>query len=444
MTTDRIKKTFSLLLCFVLLVSCFAPAYAAKLSSSDQAKIDSYKEQQEALKEKIDAAKEKVGDIKGSIAKKQKYADKLSSQIDDYQEQIDKKQSAIDVLEGEKAELQKVIDKLNKEIDGIQKKIDENEAETSRINAEIDDIYVKFKERLCEIYVNGTVSDIEMLLDFDENSEFESYLIMLEISQRRAKNDTEMVEKLNDDILRLEKLTEEYNAMIADIEVKKSEQEQQVAELDKKESVIEEAKSELVDQQNDLLALQTEAFAYINELDSQSDTYKKLIDQYEAESKEFDAMIDKIISENASKGTGKIQSGSFIWPLQYSDAYISSSYGYRYDPISGVYKLHGGTDTCCWSGTSGKAVSAAAAGTVITAGYNAGGYGYYVVIDHGNGVSTLYGHNSSLCVSYGQHVSQGQTVAYAGSTGYATGAHCHFEVRVNGTRVDATGYASLP
>ena len=79
---------------------------------------------------------------------------------------------------------------------------------------------------------------------------------------------------------------------------------------------------------------------------------------------------------------------------------------------------------------------------MLTAAYMASGYGYYVLLDHGNGIYTLYGHNSQLLVSTGEYVSQGQTIAYAGATGYATGAHCHFEVRVNGTRVDPLGYAS--
>lgn len=442
--TNTTKKLASFVLCFLMLFTCAFNVYATNVSKEDQEKIDAYKEKQDALKDKIDAAKEKVNDLNGTIEEKQSYADKLSGEIDEYQASIDSLQKDIDVLEVNKTNIQTKINELDGEITEIDGKIDENEAETKRLETEIDDVYKKFKDRLCEIYVNGTTSDLELLLDFGENSDFESYLIMLEISQRRAKSDTEMVECLNNDILTIDKLTEEYNSMIDVLEVKKDEHQVKVDELNKQEAAIETSKNALEDSQNELLVLQTEAFTYIKELNAESATYKKLIDQYEAESKEFEAKIDKIIASSASTGTGTIQKGAFIWPLQYSDAYISSGYGYRYDPISGVYKLHGGTDTCCWSGTAGKAVSAAASGTVITAGYNAGGYGYYVVIDHGNGISTLYGHNTSLAVYSGQHVSQGQTIAYAGSTGYATGAHCHFEVRVNGARVNAAGYASLP
>ena len=91
----------------------------------------------------------------------------------------------------------------------------------------------------------------------------------------------------------------------------------------------------------------------------------------------------------------------------------------------------------------GKAVRASADGTVIISTWH-NSYGYYVGVDHGNGIVTIYAHNSSLNVSVGQKVKQGDIVAYAGSTGYSTGAHCHFEVRVNGTKVNPTGYAKLP
>jgi murein DD-endopeptidase MepM/ murein hydrolase activator NlpD len=98
--------------------------------------------------------------------------------------------------------------------------------------------------------------------------------------------------------------------------------------------------------------------------------------------------------------------------------------------------MHEGIDIAVPSGTP---VVASASGTVITAGW-LGGYGNLVVIDHGNGLATAYGHNSSLAVGGGQQVAQGQVIAYSGSTGHSTGPHVHFEVRVNGTPVDPLGY----
>lgn len=119
--------------------------------------------------------------------------------------------------------------------------------------------------------------------------------------------------------------------------------------------------------------------------------------------------------------------GGFLWPGYTSE--LSSEYGYRVNPVSGIYKLHTGVDVRASYGT---AVWAAESGTVILAGWN-GGYGNCVMINHGNGYTTLYGHMSSISVSVGQTVNRGQTVGYVGSTGNSTGPHLHFEVRASST-----------
>ncbi|MCH5199064.1 MAG: M23 family metallopeptidase, partial [Oscillospiraceae bacterium] len=168
--------------------------------------------------------------------------------------------------------------------------------------------------------------------------------------------------------------------------------------------------------------------------------------QYEADMAAFEKRIDAIIAaaKNRAGGITFTPSEGLIWPLQYKGTYISSGYGTRTDPGTGRQKYHGGIDTCVSGGTYGKSVVAAANGTVLTASYMANGYGYYVLIDHGNGLYTLYGHNSRLNVSTGQTVKQGDVIAYAGESGYAFGAHVHFEVRVNGNKVNPLSYAHLP
>ncbi len=117
---------------------------------------------------------------------------------------------------------------------------------------------------------------------------------------------------------------------------------------------------------------------------------------------------------------------------------VTSGFGYRIHPITGQYKLHTGVDINVGYGTP---VYAADGGTVILAGWN-GGYGNCIVISHGNGITTLYGHLSSIIVSSGQSVSQGQTIGYVGSTGNSTGPHLHWEVAVNGQQVNPLNYAN--
>ena len=123
--------------------------------------------------------------------------------------------------------------------------------------------------------------------------------------------------------------------------------------------------------------------------------------------------------------------GTFKWP---TSGRISSYFGYR--TIFGTYSYHGGIDIAT---SYGKAITASDGGTVIWSGYK-GTYGYLVIIDHGNGVQSYYGHCSSLLVSAGDKVYQGQTIARVGSTGRSTGNHCHFEIRINGTRVNPLSY----
>lgn len=139
----------------------------------------------------------------------------------------------------------------------------------------------------------------------------------------------------------------------------------------------------------------------------------------------------KIVAKGTKARPKTMPTGSFIWPVKGT---ITSDYGYR--SIFGSYSYHGGLDIAVSYGT---AVKAADGGTVKFAGWQ-GSYGYLVILDHGNGKTTYYAHNSSLCVSAGQKVYQGQTIAKVGSTGRSTGPHCHFEVRINGSRVNPRNY----
>jgi murein DD-endopeptidase MepM/ murein hydrolase activator NlpD len=147
----------------------------------------------------------------------------------------------------------------------------------------------------------------------------------------------------------------------------------------------------------------------------------------QAESASLAARIRSSQSSSVPGPIGQPSAAGFIWPVQ---GVLTSGFGWRWG------RLHEGIDLAVGVGTP---VVAAASGTVIVAGW-LGGYGNLVVIDHGNGMATAYGHNTSVTVGVGQSVSQGQLIAYSGSTGHSTGPHVHFEVRVNGSPVDPLGY----
>jgi murein DD-endopeptidase MepM/ murein hydrolase activator NlpD len=155
---------------------------------------------------------------------------------------------------------------------------------------------------------------------------------------------------------------------------------------------------------------------------------EKALEEYEETSREIGNQINKTERNNPSEIFG---SGKMIWPVT-GAIQITSPFGWRYHPILHVNKYHNGEDIAVPSGTP---VHAADSGIVVVSGWE-GGYGNYVAIDHGNGISTGYGHNSRLLVHQGERVTKGQIIAYSGSTGLSTGPHVHFEVRKNGVPID--------
>lgn len=167
-------------------------------------------------------------------------------------------------------------------------------------------------------------------------------------------------------------------------------------------------------------------------------------DAYETDSTVIKEAVDEVVvkgdgassSESSSSGASESSyaSGSFIWPLPYTHN-ITSDFGTRWG------RLHGGLDISA-GGVYGQEIVAADSGTVILAGNQGDGYGNYVIIDHGNGYKTLYGHMSSVAAYTGQQVAQGEVIGYVGSTGNSTGPHLHFEIRVNDVQTDPLGYVS--
>jgi murein DD-endopeptidase MepM/ murein hydrolase activator NlpD len=187
-----------------------------------------------------------------------------------------------------------------------------------------------------------------------------------------------------------------------------------------------ESQSELIQRLNsDRLALE----AAQNQLERESKNLEVLIQQKVGEARATEEAQTKTNSRTAIvRGTGVM-----AYP---SDASTSSPFGWRIHPILGYRRFHAGLD---FAASYGSKIRAADSGRVIFAGWY-GGYGRAVIIDHGNGITTLYGHTSELYVSEGQAVERGQAIGAVGSTGFSTGPHLHFEVRRNGTPVDPANY----
>jgi len=188
-------------------------------------------------------------------------------------------------------------------------------------------------------------------------------------------------------------------------------------------------RDELVGAQNDLSATKQQKLQDISHLSAAEQAEAGEIDALQASSAALTARIQAAQAAHsaASGSTSVPSSAGLIWP---ASGPVTSPFGWRWG------RMHEGIDI---GATYGSPIRAAAAGTVIYCGWESG-YGNLTAIDHGGNLATAYGHQSSIVVTCGQHVDQGQVIGYVGSTGHSTGPHLHFEVRVNGSPVDPMGY----
>ena len=230
--------------------------------------------------------------------------------------------------------------------------------------------------------------------------------------QKIISRDLELLEKLKQDAAEINSRKEQLAAEMKEIKATQTELEAKKAKVNK-----------LREQRAYMLYKAQE------EEQSSQEEYERLL----AISENIASMLRNM--ENAGGGAlaGQGGTGQFMWPC---NGPITSYYGWRTHPIFGTTKYHSGMDIAVDSGTP---IHAADSGTIVYSGW-LGGYGNCVMIDHGGGLVTLYAHNSALNVGEGQYVSKGAVVAYAGSTGYSTGPHCHFEVRLHGELTEPLNY----
>lgn len=218
-------------------------------------------------------------------------------------------------------------------------------------------------------------------------------------------------------------LIKEFKKAKAEIEADKR---KQAAEVRR----VAQLQSDLIDQRDEVSALEDAKQSRLQEIEHDKTLYEKQLAALLAESEQIAESIQRL--QATPRGQRRYShpfNGSLGLPV---NGRISCRFGYRIHPITGAHSLHTGVDIACPTGTP---VHSAASGEVILAGWM-GAYGNAVVIDHGGGVSTLYGHNSRVLVRVGQQVGRGQVIARSGSTGWSTGPHCHFEKRVNGRPIN--------
>lgn len=266
--------------------------------------------------------------------------------------------------------------------------------------------------RLVQLYKIGPGTYLELLLGAESFADFVTRYDFIKLIIKQ--NGSDFVE------LRVSKETLEEQK--TDIAARKSSLEQQRREISK-------LSSNLVTEKRQSESAMTERSYYLQKVQRERAKWQKELDEEERQSRELERTIREMQERLGKSGKLPAWTGKFIWPVQ---GRISSAYGWRIHPIFRDRRFHSGIDIAAKSGTPVKAV---ASGQVLLAGW-INGYGYTVILDHGGGLSTLYGHNSSIKTSAGKSVLQGDIICKVGSTGFATGPHLHFEVRLNGTTED--------
>ena len=298
-----------------------------------------------------------------------------------------------------------------------------NERQLAEAQKRLEGREAVFYKRVRDIYINGRLSYLDVVIGSKNFSDFAN---RLEVLKRIIDSDINLISEIKKERAQIEahkKKLEEDRAKLVELEkaalAKQAEIEQKKAE---RNVVLQKA-------QNDrAIAMQA-----IEELNASSAQISAMLKERQAARAAAAAAAATQAAGQGSSYTWVQGTGQLGWPVS---GEITSPYGYRVHPIWGTTIYHSGIDIGVDEGTP---VHAADSGVIVWSGWM-GGYGYAVVIDHGNGLSTLYGHNSELAVDEGQSVSKGQVIAYAGSTGNSTGPHVHFEVRENGDPVDPMGY----
>ena len=404
----RAASLFLAAACLLLSVSVY-PATAATSMSSLQNKLDK-------LSQSIVQHKKELSNAR----KKEQAAKALESEL---KEKVTVVQSQISVLKGQIAEVQNSIGLKEQEIAVKEQQITEKEAE-------IADQWGDFKQHMAamqELRDGGSVAMLSAVNDLYE------LLTFNEVMQDISIKDTEILDNMKNakEALESDKLT---------LESQRSELQSKKADLDAQNSQMRAKQNEL--NSSVAAAQMSAAEAQQAQKDAQAAIESDEMN-YEAVKKQIQKMI---AAAAASKPT--LSFTGFICPLK-SYSRISSEYGWRKNPVTGVNKLHAGTDFAAPGGTP---IYAAASGYVQVAGWSSGGYGNYVIIYHGsmsdgNAYSTLYGHMRSVATSAGKYVKQGELIGYVGSTGNSTGNHLHLEVWKGGKKANAVnprGYIPFP
>ena len=284
-------------------------------------------------------------------------------------------------------------------LDATEGRIEENKKQLEKTEKDYKKKNAALGSRVRDIYIHGQISYLDVLFGAKD---FSDLMTRMDLLKRVIKQDYDLVQTVLQEKQEIEKRRMQ-------LETDREAQSEQ---------------AEKAKQAQDLqLQRQKKQKELIKRMETDKAVYDRQYDELMAASKQIEDMIKRSSFRMPASG-----SGAMIWPVS---GVITSEFGWRTHPIFGTARFHSGLDI---GADYGDPICAAQSGVVSYAGWISG-YGNTIMIDHGGGIVTLYGHNQSLAVGEGQSVAQGEVVAYCGSTGNSTGPHCHFEVRQDGEPV---------
>lgn len=399
----RSRLTYGLVLAAAALACSLVVSPALGLENP-VAKKDAIDGRIDVLQSKIEAARQREGLLSSQIAV-------VTAKIRALQDDVDDASSRLDSLESVLALHQRKLDRLNQLYRLQTRKLvflqRQHKAAMERLNKRIVDIYTSDPTSALTVVLEAaSFSDLLDQLEFLNDIGTQDEKIAMEVQNAKLQ-----MQETRNATRRTRKEVAATTRKVADRAAEQRAVRDQLAWSQRELATARRDKRSALDTVQEDKA---HAIEHMQELQLQSA-----------------ALAAKIQAAQSSSvvpaPTGAASAAGFVWPVH---GVLTSNFGWRWG------RMHEGIDLAVPNGTP---VVSAAAGTVIVAGWM-GGYGNLVVVDHGGGIATAYGHNTSVTVAVGQSVAQGQLIAYSGNTGYSTGPHVHFEVRVNGAAVDPLGY----
>ena len=404
--------------------------YDKEIAQLEQ-KAEQIKKDNEAREQKIDALSGNVDENNAQMGLLQEQIEGINDEITTYGQLITTQQQKIGEKENE-------IYLIEQEIEKKQGEIEEKQKEIASLEAQNKENLKKFAKLIRALYMNNTADTLPIL---EGSNDWYNFFTYVDVVQNISEQNLEFMNNLLNDIHHQEELIEglekdiaQLNADKADLLDKKADLETELADLENKKTEVQQIANERT---NDLYALSSDNQDLQNQISQINSEIDASNEDVEAINQAIKELIRKKQAENS--GAPVYSSDGFRWPLDSNLQYITTYFGYDAWRGGNHYGIDVGN-----AGIGGKNIYAAQSGTVITAysdgGWH-GGFGNYVIIDHGGELSTVYAHCSSVTVSVGQTVNKGDVIGYVGSTGWSTGNHLHFETRVDGTAVDPFSYS---